>query len=54
MSEVCREFGVSHKTGDKIFERCRGQGLQALSKRPRWRIRYANHLPGQIESLSVR
>ena len=33
MTEVCREFGISRKTGYKIFERCREHGLEALSDR---------------------
>jgi transposase InsO family protein len=53
-SEVCREFGVSRKTGYKIFERYKDHGLEALSDRSRRPIRYANQLPGQIESLIVR
>jgi len=53
MSEVCREFGVSRKTGYKIFERYKDHGLEALSDRSRRPIRYANQLPGQIESLIV-
>ncbi len=35
MSEVCREFGISRKTGCKIFNRYRDQGLDALSDRSR-------------------
>jgi hydroxymethylglutaryl-CoA reductase (NADPH) len=54
MSEVCREFGVSRKTGYKIFERYKEHGLEALSDRSRRPIRYANQLPPQIESLIVR
>jgi transposase len=54
MSEICREFGVSRKTGYKIFERYKDHGLEALSDRSRRPIRYANQLPGQIESLIVR
>jgi transposase-like protein len=41
MSEVCREFGVSRKTGYKIFERYKDHGLEALSDRSRRPIRYA-------------
>ena len=52
--EACREFGVSRKTGYKIFERYKDHGLEALSDRSRRPIRYANQLPGQIESLIVR
>lgn len=53
MSEVCREFGISRKTGYKIFSRYKAQGLQALSDRSRRPVRYANQLPEQIESLIV-
>src|SRR5215208_2273111 len=53
MSAVCREFGISRKTGYKIFERYKEHGLEALSDRSRRRVRYANQLPSQIESLIV-
>ncbi len=33
MSSVCREFGISRKTGYKIFERYKGEGLESLSDR---------------------
>jgi transposase-like protein len=33
MSEVCREFGISRKTGYKIFTRYKDQGLEALRQR---------------------
>ena len=54
MSEVCREFGVSRKTGYKIFDRYEEHGLEALSDRSRRPVRYANQLPDQIESLILR
>jgi transposase-like protein len=50
MSEVCREFGVSRKTGYKIFERYKDHGLEALSDRSRRPIRYANQLRGDRKS----
>lgn len=53
MSEVCRDFGISRKTGYKIFNRYKEQGLEALSDRSRRPVRYANQLPEQIESLIV-
>jgi transposase InsO family protein len=53
MSEVCREFGVARKTGYKIFNRYRQEGLDALSDRSRRPVRYANQLPDQIERLIV-
>ena len=54
MSEVCREFGISRKTGYKIFKGYREHGLEALTDRSRRPVRYANQLPPQIEQLIVR
>ena len=54
MTNVCREFGVSRKTGYKIFDRYKEHGLTALSDRSRRPVRYANQLPQQVESLIVR
>jgi len=53
MTDVCRDFGVSRKTGYKIFDRYKQHGLAALSDRSRRPVRYANQLPPQIESLIV-
>jgi transposase InsO family protein len=53
MSQLCREFGISRKTGYKIFERYQEHGLEALSDRSRRPVRYANQLPSQIEGLIV-
>src|SRR5437764_6733833 len=53
MSEVCRAFGISRKTGYKIFERYKEHGLEALTDRSRRPVRYANQLPHQLESLIV-
>jgi len=53
MSHLCREFGISRKTGHKIFDRYKEHGLEALSDRSRRPVRYANQLPGQIEGLIV-
>jgi len=54
MAAVCREFGISRKTGYKIFDRYKEYGLEALSDRSRRPVRYANQLPQQIENLIVR
>jgi transposase len=51
MSDVCREFGISRKTGYKIYSRYREHGLHALTDRSRRPVRYANQLPQQVESL---
>jgi transposase InsO family protein len=54
MTDVCREFGISRKTGYKIFDRYKEHGLEALTDRSRRPVRYANQLPQPIESLIVR
>ena len=53
MSDVCREFGISRKTGYKIFNRYRDHGLEALTDRSRRPVRYANQLPEPVERLIV-
>jgi len=53
MTEVCREFGISRKTGYKIFNRYQEEGLEALSDPSRRPVRYANQLPDQMERLIV-
>ena len=53
MTDVCREFGISRKTGYKIFDCYKEHGLAALNDRSRRPVRYANQLPQQIESLIV-
>jgi transposase len=42
MSDLAREFGISHKTGYKILNRYREHGLEALTDRSRRPWRYAN------------
>jgi transposase InsO family protein len=51
MSEVCREFGISRKTGYKVYQRYKECGFEALNDRCRRPVRYANQLPPQIEGL---
>src|SRR6476661_4903030 len=50
MVELCREFGISRKTGYKIFDRYQESGLEALTDRSRRPWRYGNQLPQQVES----
>lgn len=50
MASLCREFGISRKTGYKIFERYEQCGLEGLSDRTRRPFRYANQLPEQVEA----
>jgi putative transposase len=54
MAALCREFGISRKTGYKIFNRYKDCGLEGLTDRSRRPYRQANRLPVQIESLIVR
>ena len=51
MAALCREFGISRKTGHKIFNRYKETGLEGLTDRSRRPYRQANQLPFQIESL---
>ena len=53
MSFLCREFGISRKTGYKIYDRYKECGLEALTDRSRRPFRYANQLPFQLETAIV-
>src|SRR3989442_643112 len=53
MSHLCREFGISRKTGYKIFDRYKEHWLEALTDRSRRRVRYATKLPRKVESAIV-
>jgi len=53
MAGLCREFGISRKTGYKIFRRYRNFGLDGLTDRSRRPYRQANQLPFQVESRIV-
>src|SRR5207244_716306 len=44
MAELCREFGISRKTGYKIFDRYQECGIHGLTDRSRRPYRYANQL----------
>ncbi|HVU29449.1 MAG TPA: IS481 family transposase [Sphingomicrobium sp.] len=54
MSELCREFGISRKTGYKIFERYEQDGFEAIRDRSRRPVRYAHQLPETLERIIVR
>lgn len=49
MSELCREFGISRKTGYKIFNRYKECGLEALSDRSKRPVRFGNQIAFQVE-----
>ena len=53
LTDMCREFGISRKTGYKIFNRYKEHAVEALNDRSRRPVRYANQLPPQIETLIV-
>jgi putative transposase len=53
MAALCREFGISRKTGYKIFERYEQCGWEGLSDRVRRPFRYVNQLPAQVEAAIV-
>ena len=54
MAALCKEFGISRKTGYKIFDRYEDCGVQGLTDRSRRPYRHANQLPLQIETWIVR
>lgn len=48
MAVVCREFGISRKTGYKIFNRHKDKGIRGLEDRPKSNYRHPNETPSQI------
>ncbi|TCU21563.1 homeodomain-containing protein [Rhizobium laguerreae] len=54
IAALCREFGISRKTGHKIISRYNACGLEGLTDRSRRPYRHANQLPFQIEKMIVR
>jgi putative transposase len=54
MAALCREFGISRKTGYKIFNRYKSCGLEGLFDRSRRPYRHANQLPFQVERTILR
>jgi len=54
MSQLCEEFGISRKTGYKIWNRYQNTGVHAMLDRSRKPHRFANQLPEQIERSIVK
>jgi len=54
MARLCAEFGISRKTGYKIYDRYKEVGLHGLTDRSRRPYRHANQLPMPIEKTIVR
>ena len=50
MAILCAEFGISRKTGYKIYDRYKDCGVQGLTDRSRRPLRQANRLPAPIEA----
>lgn len=53
MAALCEEFGISRKTGYKIFDRYRHIGVAGLTDRSRRPRRHANQLPVVVEKSIV-
>lgn len=53
MATLCAEFGISRKTGYKIYTRYKDCGVQGLTDRSRRPQRQANRLPAPIEARIV-
>jgi transposase InsO family protein len=53
MTDLCVEFGISRKTGYKIYDRYKQSGSEALTDRSKRPWRYANQLPPQLEAQIV-
>jgi hypothetical protein len=51
MAELCREFGISRKTGYKSFDRYQECSIQGLTDRSRRSHYYAHKLPLQVENF---
>lgn len=54
MAPLCAEFGISRKTGYKIFDRYKSCGIDAFTDRSRRPYRQANRLPAPVEATIVR
>ena len=54
MAAVCREFGITRKTGYKIFNRYKEIGLEGLQNQSRRPHRSANKIPFQVERTILR
>src|SRR3989454_8662912 len=54
MAPLCAAFGISRKTGYKIFERYKDCGIAAFTDRSRRPYRQANRLSAPIEATIVR
>lgn len=54
MAVVCREFGISRKTGYKIFNRYKEVGIRGLEDQARSPYRHPNKTPFQVEKAILK
>ena len=54
MAVMCREFGISRKTGYKIFNRYKDAGIRGLEDRARSPYRHPNKTPFQVEKAILK
>lgn len=54
MAPLCRAFGISRKTDNKIYNRYKDYGLKGLEDRARSPYRHPNKLPFQVEKVILR
>lgn len=54
MAELCREFGVSRKTGYKLMKRYAAEGADGLRDRPRAPKTHPNQTPSDVEATILR
>ena len=54
MAPLCREFGITRRTGYKIWERYQQDGNTGLYNRSRAPHRHPNQTPFEVEKLIVR
>jgi putative transposase len=53
MSDLCRDFGISRKTGYKIWNRYKSSGIDGLRDRDKRPYKPSNQLPFQVEKIIV-
>jgi putative transposase len=54
MAVMCREFGISRKTGYKIFNRYKDAGIRGLEDKARSPYRHPNKTPFQVEKAILK
>ena len=52
MAELCREFGISRKTGYKIFDRYQECGIQGLTDQEPTSLSLCQQLPSRWRTTS--